>query len=139
MGKIRNMNVKTPPIWHKNITQECFLKDHYLISASLHLLRNFAIECYLPLKCSFFSVHFNEIITQSTNMTWKILSFFLDSDGANSKITLSKWWVFSYHISPIAWFLQRLTLNSTYQSIYVIFVFYITDSGCIYMLFGCSH
>ena len=66
-------------------------KDHYLISASLDLLRKFSIiECLkkwglwqscMPLKCAF-SVHFNEIITQCNNI-WKILSFFLDSNGAN--------------------------------------------------------
>ena len=43
------------------------------------------------------SVHFNEF-------------FFLDSDGANSQIKLSKWCFFSYHVSPTAWFLLRLTL-----------------------------
>ena len=39
-------------------------------------------------------------------MTWKILSFFLDSDAANSQNKLSKCWVLSYHVSPNAQFLQ---------------------------------
>ena len=44
-----------------------------------------------------------------TNMIWTIFSYFLDSDGANSPITLSKCF-FSYHVLPTAWFLQGLTL-----------------------------
>ena len=54
------------------------------------MCRNFSIECkknevfdsYLPLKCSF-SAHFNAIETHWSSMIWKILSVFLDFDGAN--------------------------------------------------------
>ena len=60
-------------------------EDHYLNSASFDSLRNVNKmrfwQRYLPLLCSFFLVHFNETITQCTNIMWQIFSF--------SQITLS--------------------------------------------------
>ena len=86
------MRVKTQQFDNVISLKDAFsvLEDHYLIPASLALHKIFSIESkknevfdsFLPLKCSF-SVHYNEMI-------WKILSFFLDSNGANSQITQSK-------------------------------------------------
>ena len=121
MGKIRNMHVKTPPIWKYNFSQECFFqlkKKDFCITEFAKNLFNKIFEklgfwqSYLLLKYSF-SVHFNGIITQFIKMLWKIVSFFLDSDGAKSKIKLPKCCFFSYHVSLTAWFLQGLTRNYT--------------------------
>ena len=100
MGKIRNMHIKTPLIWQCNITQGCILNlTRPLFNPSLtgfakkffnRILKKWGFwKSYQILKYSF-SVHFIEAITQCTDMIWKILSFFLDFDGANSLITLLK-------------------------------------------------
>ena len=120
MWKIINMHVKNPPIWNYNITQGymfLYLERPLFDLCITEFAQNFFNrmlekwgfwQSYLSLKCSFL-VHFNEIITQCTNMIWKILSFLLDSDSASSQIKLSKLWVFPYYVSPTAWFC--LTFN----------------------------
>ena len=90
-------------------------------------------QSYLPLKCSF-SVHSSEIATQWSNMIWEILSVFLDSDGANCQITLSKWWFFfhtRFHWLPDSY--RDWHLRSSYLSVHWHRHFYFMLSG----LFSC--
>ena len=72
----------------------------------MNLMNKHIWHSYLPFNCSF-TVHFNEIVSQWSN-TRKILFF---PWFWSCKVILH-YQVFSYHVSPTAWFLQRLTLNS---------------------------
>ena len=110
------------PHWSDNVIslKDTFSiwKDHYLISAITgfvqnifnRILENEVFDSYLPLKKCLFSVHFNEIVTQWSSLTWKSLSVFLYTDGAVVKYTI-KMMGFSYHGSSTAQFLQGLTLK----------------------------
>ena len=87
--KIRNMNVKHPPIVRYNFTQRWFLYlkiplfdlciyefVQHFFNRMLEIWGLFKLN-YLYLKVSF-SVHFKEIITRFTKLDiWKILSFSL--------------------------------------------------------------